>query len=222
MSENKTNQESSLYYFYSEGCGWCKRANPIVDELIKEGKDILKLDLGVADNQKLLEEIKKEYDIKCGTPLFVNAETGHKICGFREKDIVEKWVSGDEIPEPPRPKGPPPPPPQDFENKEQIEEWSKNYTKWAEENKHMPNIPPAEQMLARLKQQRTAMLQQQQGGDARIANIERKLDALMKHLGVPPVLPIPPQGFQPPANIKNEKDKTNQIKTTGKVETKGK
>ena len=87
---------------------------------------------------------------------------------------------------------------------------------------NMPNIPPAEQMLARLKQQRTAMLQQQQGGDARIANIERKLDALMKHLGVPPVLPIPPQGVQPPTNIKNEKDKTNQIKTTGKVETKGK
>ena len=37
--------ESTLYYFYSVGCGFCKRVDPIIDELNKEGHDILKLDL---------------------------------------------------------------------------------------------------------------------------------------------------------------------------------
>ena len=45
--------ESTLYYFYSVGCGWCKKAEPIVDELNEAGYDILKLDLSEKDNQEL-------------------------------------------------------------------------------------------------------------------------------------------------------------------------
>ena len=30
-------ESSPWYYFYSVGCGWCKKTEPIVDELIKEG-----------------------------------------------------------------------------------------------------------------------------------------------------------------------------------------
>ena len=29
-------KESTLYYFYSVGCGFCKKLDPIIDELIKE------------------------------------------------------------------------------------------------------------------------------------------------------------------------------------------
>ena len=41
----KVNKSKELYYFYSVGCGFCKKAEPIVDELNKEGYNILKLDL---------------------------------------------------------------------------------------------------------------------------------------------------------------------------------
>ena len=44
-------EESTLYYFYSVGCGFCKKLDPIIDELIKEGHDILRLDLADKDNQ---------------------------------------------------------------------------------------------------------------------------------------------------------------------------
>ena len=81
---------SPLYYFYSQGCGFCKKAEPIIDELIKEGHDILKLDVAVPDNQGLKAELEKEYNIKCGTPWFINESTGKGICGFREKDIIKK------------------------------------------------------------------------------------------------------------------------------------
>ena len=64
----ETNEEQSpWYYFYSVGCGFCKKAEPIIDELIKEGHNILKLDMAEGDNQKLkvkMEIIKQLYMIE--------------------------------------------------------------------------------------------------------------------------------------------------------------
>ena len=215
MSEEKKEQLSPLYYFYSQGCGFCKKSEPIIDELNKEGHDILKLDLADKDNAAINKELKEKYKAKCGTPWFINADTGHQICGYREKDIVEKWVKGEEIPEPPRPKGPPPPPPQDMENKDQVEEWKTKYEAWVKENNHMPNLPPSDQMLQRLKQQKQMMEQRQAqqaaGGalEGRISVMEQKLDRLLKHLGVntsdikPPVPPVqkPPVVNSPPRKV---------------------
>ena len=45
--------------------------------------------------------LKKKHNIKCGTPLFINSETGHHVCGYREKDIMLKWLDGKDIPPPP-------------------------------------------------------------------------------------------------------------------------
>ena len=84
--------QSTLYYIYSVGCGFCKKAEPIVDELNKEGHNILKLDLAEKENKEIVEDLKKKYNIKCGTPLFINADTGHFMCGYREKDITEKYI----------------------------------------------------------------------------------------------------------------------------------
>ena len=59
--KDNTPEESTLYYFYSVGCGFCKKADPVVDEFIKEGHDILKLDLAEKDNQGLKAELEKKY-----------------------------------------------------------------------------------------------------------------------------------------------------------------
>mgnify|MGYP001243462649 FL=1 len=69
--QNKKTKESTLYYFYSVGCGFCKKADPIVDELIAEGHDILKLDMAEPDNQGLSNELKQKYNAQCGTPWFI-------------------------------------------------------------------------------------------------------------------------------------------------------
>ena len=102
---------SPWYVFCSTGCGFCKKAEPVVEELNNEGYDILTLDLAEPDNAKLNQELKTEYGVQCGTPWFINAETGKGVCGFREKDVLKKWLDGKDIPEPPRPKGMPPKPP---------------------------------------------------------------------------------------------------------------
>jgi len=147
--QNKKTKESTLYYFYSVGCGFCKKAEPIVDELISEGHDILKLDMAEPDNQGLSNELKQKYNAQCGTPWFIDGETGNQVCGFRDKDTLEKWVNGEDIPEPPRPKGPPPKIPFHDAPKKEITKWKKEYEKWCEENSHLPNLQKADDILAR-------------------------------------------------------------------------
>ena len=83
-------QSSPWYVFCSQGYGFCKKAEPIIEELNKEGYNILKLDVAEGDNQKLNQELQQEYNIQCGTPWFINAETGKGVCGYREKDIIKK------------------------------------------------------------------------------------------------------------------------------------
>ena len=146
----KSKKESTLYYFYTTGCGFCKKAEPIVDELNKEGKyEILKLDLAEKDNQGLNKELKEKYKGQCGTPWFIDAETGNQVCGFREKDVIEKWASGEEIPAPPRPKGPIPKPPFYGASKKEETTWKKEYEKWLEENSHLPKTQTADEILSR-------------------------------------------------------------------------
>ena len=140
--------ESKLYYFYTVGCGFCKKADPIVEELNKEGHNILRLDLAEKENKEIVEDLKKKYNIQCGTPLFINAETGNYFCGYREKDIVLKWVNGEKIPPPPRPKSPMPRPPFQGVKKGEENNWKVEYETWMEENSHLPNLKTADEFLA--------------------------------------------------------------------------
>tara|TARA_R110001583_G_scaffold186700_1_gene347606 strand:+ start:2201 stop:2953 length:753 start_codon:yes stop_codon:yes gene_type:complete len=140
-------QESTLYFFYTQGCGWCKKVIPIIDELNKEGYNILQLDLADGDNKKLQAEVKEEYKHQCGTPYFVDGETGNTICGFKEKDIIEKWAKGEKIPQPVKPKGQMPKPPFMDSSKKEEDKWKKEYTKWYKENDKLPNIKTADEIL---------------------------------------------------------------------------
>ncbi len=132
-------KESTLYYFYSVGCGFCKKLDPIIDELIKEGHDILKLDLADKDNQGLKNELSKEYNKQCGTPWLIDASNGNQVCGYREKDIIEKWVNGEDIPLPPKPNGIPPRPPYMNDSDEVVKKWKKEYNEWLKKNEHLPD-----------------------------------------------------------------------------------
>tara|TARA_B100001250_G_C19785124_1_gene783784 strand:- start:528 stop:1424 length:897 start_codon:yes stop_codon:yes gene_type:complete len=139
-AEEVSEEEDELspwYYFYSVGCGFCKKVEPIIEELNNEGHDILFLDMAESDNQKLNQELKKEYNKNCGTPWFINADTGESVCGYREKDILEKWLAGEEIPEPPRLKSQMPKIPFDGSTEEETKKWTSEYEKWLEENNHM-------------------------------------------------------------------------------------
>jgi len=188
----KTKKESTLYYFYSVGCGFCKKMDPIIDELNKKGHNILKLDLADKDNQGLKNELSKEYKKQCGTPWLIDASNGNQVCGYREKDIIEKWVNGEDIPAPPKPNGVPPRPPFMNATDEEVKTWKDGYNKWLGNNEHLPNLQPVDTVLNNFKNRKKQLQNQQtpQEKDVstklmkRVDILERKLDKLMKHLGV--------------------------------------
>jgi thiol-disulfide isomerase/thioredoxin len=177
-------KESTLYYFNSVGCAFCKKIDPIVEKLNKEGYDILSLDIAEKDNQGLHREIENKYDLRCGTPFLVDGSNGNNICGEANEEMIKKWADGEEIPKPPTPKSPAPPLPQNFDDEKQIDKFKKDYNKWKKENNHLPNLQTAEQIVERFKQQWEARKNQQQSLDSRVTSIEQKLDRLMNHLGV--------------------------------------
>jgi len=182
----KSKKQSTLYYFHSVGCAFCKQIDPIVEKLNNEGYDILSLDLSEKDNQGLHREIENKYDLRCGTPFLVDGSNGKNICGQQQanEEMIKKWADGEEIPEAPKPKSPPPPLPQDWDDKKLIDEWKNSYEKWRDENNHLPNLTTTEEVVDRFKKQWEARKQQQQSMDVRMGVVEEKLDKLMNHLGV--------------------------------------
>ena len=180
----KSKKESTLYYFHSVGCAYCNKVEPIVDELNSNGYDIIKLDLSDKSNQLFKKEIEEKFDIKCGTPLLVDSKTGNSICGWRDEDTIKKWANGEEISKPPTPKSPPPPLPQNWDDKKLVDEWKQSYVKWKDENTHIPNLQPVDDVMERLKQQWEARKNQQNSITGRLNILEQKMDKLMNHLGV--------------------------------------
>lgn len=165
MSKKKksSTKKTDLLYIMSNQCGWCKKSQPVVDELVNDGAKITTLDVNNPEDQKRVNEVKQKYNAQCGTPFFIDAESGNSVCGFREKDVLEKWVAGEEIPQPPKPKSPPPPPPQDIAtaSDEEVNTWKESYEKWAKENDHLPNMLPFDQIKQRVQQAQAARKNQQ-------------------------------------------------------------
>lgn len=102
--KNKTNEKHDLLYIMNPNCGWCKKSDPVVDELRKSGYKITTLDITNPQDAERANAAKTKHDAQCGTPLFLDNASGNVKCGFAEKDILEKWAKGEEIPKPaPRP-----------------------------------------------------------------------------------------------------------------------
>ena len=95
--KKKSEQKHELLYIMSPQCGWCKKADPVVDEL-KKKYDIRTLDVTNPEESKIANEFKTKHNAQCGTPMFIDAETGNMKCGFAEKDVLEKFGIGAQIP----------------------------------------------------------------------------------------------------------------------------
>jgi len=74
--------------------------------------------------------------------------------------------------------------PQNWDDEKLVEDWKKSYVKWKDENNHLPNVSPTEELVDKFKKQWEARKKQQQSLDSRVTSIEQKLDKLMNHLGV--------------------------------------
>ena len=79
---------------------------------------------------------------------------------------------------------------------EVLDKWGKDMEAWQKENKHLPNMQPAANMVKQMKTRRDQMANQGGPGgpggpgapagpvDGRLSSLEAKVDRLMAHLGV--------------------------------------
>ena len=170
-------QGISIVYFNAE---W-NNSNDILDTLETIG-DYEQSTLYYIDINNNLE-LKEKYKVQCGTPWFINTDTGKGFCGFREKDMIEKWLNGEDIPAPPRPKSPMPRPPFYGAKKKEEKEWKKEYKKWSEENSHLPNLRTVDELLAqpRPKSMPPQPWPNPTSTDKEIADWKRKYDKWLKN-----------------------------------------
>ncbi len=97
---------SELTYITSARCGWCRKADPIIEQLQKDGVDIKVLDITIPEQKDEATLIKRKHNANCGTPFFIDAETGNSVCGFKEEGILA-WAKGEKYtPSTPKRKGP--------------------------------------------------------------------------------------------------------------------
>jgi len=177
-------KESTLYYFYSIGCAFCNKIEPIVDKLNSNGYNIIKLDTSEKDNYLFKQEVLQKFKLQCGTPFLVDSETGNAVCGWRNEETIKKWADGEKIPEPPKPKTPAPILPKDFFNDEEVDKFIKEYEIWAEKNKHISGLQTPEQIVNKFKQGIIADKKRKESVEGRLETIESNLKKLMNHLGV--------------------------------------
>ena len=105
MAKKKKND---LLYIMNPNCGWCKKADPVVEELVKEGYNITTLDITNSEEMAKASQIKSKHNLQCGTPLFIDADTGNSVCGFRPNEQLVGWAKGEKMPEPERKPAAPP------------------------------------------------------------------------------------------------------------------
>ena len=56
-------KESTLYYFYSVGCAYCNKVEPIINELNSNGYDIINLDLSDKSNELFNSSIIVDFSL---------------------------------------------------------------------------------------------------------------------------------------------------------------
>jgi thiol-disulfide isomerase/thioredoxin len=85
----------ALLEFYGKECPHCVRMAPLVEHLEKElGVEVKKLETWHDEaNNKLRAE--KDADHMCGgVPFFVNEETGARLCGAVDYEMLKVWATG--------------------------------------------------------------------------------------------------------------------------------
>ncbi len=83
------NNKKALLYFYSPNCGQCTGISPIIDDMAKQGKAVLKIDI----SQQV--EAAKALNVRA-TPtllLVINGQIKQIILGAKSKTFIENLLN---------------------------------------------------------------------------------------------------------------------------------
>ncbi len=85
-----------LIFFYGDECPNCIEIEKDIDLLIKEGFDILKLEIwNNMENDALFEKLDDGEEVCGGVPFLINQKSGKRICGEATLDELRSWARGE-------------------------------------------------------------------------------------------------------------------------------
>lgn len=85
-----------LYDFYGTECPHCVKMMPMVNELIKDGFEIQKMEVWHnEDNASLMSQFDR--GLCGGVPFFYNTESKQFICGETDEATLRKWAEGKKV-----------------------------------------------------------------------------------------------------------------------------
>lgn len=86
---------NDLLFFYGLECPHCIIAEKFVDQLIREGVDIRKLEVWHnKENDNILIELDQGDNMCGGVPFFYNKISGKSLCGEVTIEELKKWAEG--------------------------------------------------------------------------------------------------------------------------------
>lgn len=77
-------ENATIMFFYSDGCGWCTKEKAVLSTLAVDGYKVKPMDVGKNP------DLWKTYNVK-GTPTFI-AANGQRQEGYMEKDALKAWL----------------------------------------------------------------------------------------------------------------------------------
>lgn len=75
---------ATIMFFYSDGCGWCSKEKMVLAELAADGYKVKPMDVGKDVS------LWKTYNIS-GTPTLID-KNGQRSEGYLEKDALKAWL----------------------------------------------------------------------------------------------------------------------------------
>lgn len=83
----------ALLEFYGTECPHCRRMEPLLAQLEKEGHKVERYETWHDEkNAAMLEKYDRGY---CGgVPFFINTDSGKWICGATDYDSLKAWAEG--------------------------------------------------------------------------------------------------------------------------------
>lgn len=75
---------ATIMFFYSDGCGWCSKEKVVLSQLAEEGYRVKPMNVGKDAT------LWKTYNIS-GTPTLID-KNGQRSEGYLEKDALKAWL----------------------------------------------------------------------------------------------------------------------------------
>ena len=175
---------SPIYFFTRSGCTWCKKMQPVIEDINKTLTDEQKIEIHNIDVERsrvIYDSVVRQLQIKSVTPLLYNSNIGTHLLGYRDKKNIVQFLRAENITQK-KPLSPMPKFDINESTKKDFANWKKSVILWYEKNKNdLPtNVISQERMINMVYTQFMAYRTKPKTVEERLTTLEEKVEQLLK------------------------------------------